>query len=369
MGRPGSGRRRAPFRNSRFKHPLRAAILPLLVLGTGWAIAHRSFDDGVRGLPTNRGLASLSTDACSHWLELVCGSEGDLRVGPRDPTGSVLWDSEGEAQADRLRRDIQKEHPRWDDAQVDEALVHVIYTPKRRARLESAFETVRRSIERIIQRQPPAVLTSREKKALVQRIQSLKLELPPPASIYADERGMLTKTEVFYERLTNGLTRLRVGGAYLLNARSWFNLVFTLAHETAHAIDPCELRSAHLSLPTYDRIAACFLRNGLIATRPTRTECLKDDQLAETFADWIAVQVTAEALSLFSTEFKGPSLVAAVVNSVRDLCEQDEGVNVEYHPPPSVRIEGIFGSNARIRELLGCGPLPAGIEACSWNPL
>lgn len=336
----------------------------LALVGVGSALFLRSHSETEISVRSPAALEG-SRDLCSNWVQLVCEHAGN--GAHRDPTGSVQQDFEGEEQALRMRASISRAHPTWSAQQVDDALVELIYTPKRKARLESAFVTVKNSMERLIQTQPRSVFTGREKKALIQRISALKLELPPPASLYENERQMFTKAEVFYERLTNGLTRLRVGGAYLLNSRSWFNLIFTLAHETAHAIDPCEIRSSNLSLPTYDRLTACFLRGGLIAARRTRAECAKDDQLAETFADWVAVQVTAEALHLFSTEFKGPALVAAVVNSVRDLCEQDGAAdNLEYHPPPKVRIEGIFGANPRIRELLGCGPLPENAPSCQW---
>jgi hypothetical protein len=101
---------------------------------------------------------------------------------------------------------------------------------------------------------------------------------------------------VYYERFADGRMRLRVGGAYLLSAKSWFNLVFTLAHELGHAIDPCELRVARLPLPAYDRLGACLLADGLVASRETRAECGQDDQLSEAFSDWLAVQVTADVL-------------------------------------------------------------------------
>ena len=40
------------------------------------------------------------------------------------------------------------------------------------------------------------------------------------------------------------------------------------------------------------------MAEGLVARRESRTECGQRDQLSETFADWIAVQVTAEALAV-----------------------------------------------------------------------
>ncbi len=245
-------------------------------------------------------------------------------------------------------------------------LVKEIFTPTRRARVESAYQWVKRTMEEFINRQPHETFSAQEKKQLKARLRKTKLELPPPVSVYADEPDLFTKNDVFYERLANGDMRMRVGGAYLLSAKSWFNLVFTLAHEFAHSIDPCELRAADLSIPAYDRIYACFLQNGLIAARKTRQECGENDQLSETFADWMAVQVVAEALSHFSTEFHGNQLANAATNSVRDLCEQGESpseLNLDLHPSPEIRIDRIFGHNPRIREVLGCGPVTPSARA------
>ena len=163
--------------------------------------------------------------------------------------------------------------------------------------------------------------------------------------------------------------RLRVGGAYIFIAKSWFNLVFTLAHELAHSIDPCEMRSIRLSFPAYDRLTACFLQNGMIKTFKIRKECGQNDQLAETFADWIAVEVTAEALATFSTEFRGPQVINAARNSVRDLCDQDDDDELDMflHPSPRIRIEKIFGSNSKIRNLLGCHPTLFKPSECSFK--
>ncbi len=299
---------------------------------------------------------------CDQLYKTVCQKRGVTH----DPTGVVRPDMDGEIRALRTYEEIIHLHPDWTSEQVDEQLVKEIFTPTRRARVESAYQWVKRTMEEFINRQPHETFSAQEKKQLKARLRKTKLELPPPVSVYADEPDLFTKNDVFYERLANGDMRMRVGGAYLLSAKSWFNLVFTLAHEFAHSIDPCELRAADLSIPAYDRIYACFLQNGLIAARKTRQECGENDQLSETFADWMAVQVVAEALSHFSTEFHGNQLANAATNSVRDLCEQGESpseLNLDLHPSPEIRIDRIFGHNPRIREVLGCGPVTPSARA------
>ncbi|MCM2276500.1 MAG: hypothetical protein NDJ89_00295 [Oligoflexia bacterium] len=348
---------------------LRIACFTLLAF---FATTLNSLDPGIL-TPENARVPGIvrapaaDSGACRNIHKAVCQKKGVTR----DPTGTVRPDIEGEIQALRAYEEIIRAHPDWTSEQVDEELVRAIYTPKARARLQSAFEWVRKNLEKQIQRQPDGVFTQAHKQALRRRIQRTVLELPPPMSVYADEPELFTKNDVFYERLQDGRLRLRVGGAYILSAKSWFNFIFTLAHELAHAIDPCELRSEGLAIPAYDRLSECFLANGLIASREYRTECGSHDQLSETFADWIAARVAADALRAFATEFEVPALKAAITNSVRDLCEQDDPqseLDTQFHPAPEIRIDRIFGRNPQIRTLLGCAPPTGGPEYCNFTP-
>lgn len=312
-----------------------------------------------------------SGNLCQNIYRLVC----QKTPSTNDPTGTVRSDIEGEKLALRLYADIIHAHRDWHIDQIDEEMAIQTFTPAKRGRIEAAFRLAKSTIEKFIDQQASSVFTRREKQLIKTRLKKTKLELPPPASIYSDEPDLLTKNEIYYERTSDGKMRLRVGGAYVFLAKSWFNILFTLAHELAHSIDPCEIRAARLSFPAYNYLAACFIQNGLIATRIDRSECGANDQLSETFADWMAVQVTASALKDFATEFHGPQIVDAARNSVRDLCEQDSQQNdigTEFHPSPSVRISKIFGDNPQIRSLLGCEGEPIGPAYCtlkSFTPL
>jgi hypothetical protein len=257
----------------------------------------------------------------------------------------------------QIYESIIHDHPGWNSDQVNEQLVRQIYTRSNVDRIESAHHWVRNVMEQIIDSQPDSVFNANEKKILKSRLNRTELQMPIPVSAYEDESYLLTKNDIFYERTMDGKMRLRVGGAYFFTARSWFNQVFTLGHELAHSIDPCEIRSARISIPAYDRLSACFMDRGLVAVRRGRSECGENDQLSETFADWFAVQVTAEALRGFSLEFHGSALLNATTNAVRDLCEQNEPdfvEDTEFHPSPRIRISRIFGRNPGIREILGC---------------
>jgi hypothetical protein len=291
-------------------------------------------------------------DACTNLYQVVCRNKGTTR----DPTGYVRPDVEGELITLRQYEEIIHDHPDWSSEQVDEALAEQIYTPKNRNRIESAFRWVKHATEKYIDEQPDSVFNAHEKKLLKSRIRHVVLELPPPVTLYADEPDLMTKNDVFYERTADGHIRMRVGGAYFVTSRSWFNMIFTVAHELGHSIDPCEIRSQRWSFPAYDRLTACFLKTKLVAVPKNRYECGPNDQLSEAFADWLGAQITAEALKSFATEFHGPPLLSAVTNSVRDLCEEEgvDDLDEEFHPTPEVRIAKIFGHNPVLREVLGC---------------
>ncbi len=321
----------------------------------------------------SRGLAEVSLNSaihpgCQRIYERVCKKP----IIDLDPTGTVHSDDESEKEAHEIYREIVRKNPDWTPDQVDEAFVSRVFTPENRAKIHSAFYLVKRKLNHWIDQQPDTVFNSQEKSVIKSRIRKVELQLPPPARLYQDEPDLLTKSELLYERKVTGETSLRVGGAYLLFAKSWFNVVFSLAHELGHAIDPCEIRSAGLSFPAYDRLVGCFLEHRLIAMRKTRSECGGNDQLSETFADWVAVQITAEILANYSTRLNGKQMIHAAQNSVRDLCESEPGSedrpDIEFHPSPQIRIEEIFGKNPKIRKLLGCETPIQPQSYCQFDP-
>ncbi len=294
-------------------------------------------------------------EGCTQIHEFLCG---ELRRST-DSGVRVMDDLLAEKKARELAQKIREENPDLTPEQLNNKLVEAIYTPERRGRVLTVYRRVKRDMSRFISLQSDRVFSKREKNLLLARIERVSLELPPPAKMYADEPELFLKSDVFYEREIGNRLRLRIGGAFLLGVESNFNLTFTLAHELAHAIDPCEIRSAHFSIPAYDRLKACFMKQGLIDIRRSRQECVKEDQLSETFADWFAVQITADALAdhAATRQPADETLNTAIVDSVRDLCEDPSSdliADTEHHPSPRVRIERIFGENPTIQALLGC---------------
>ncbi len=309
-----------------------------------------------------------SHQICGQIYELICKTP---RID-RDPTGTVRPDEEGERAALQIYQNITRQNPTWSTRQINEEFTRRVYSPQNRAKIQATFDLVKRLLSRWIDREPKTVFTLQEKDQLKARINGVQLQLPPPATLYEDEPDLLTESELIYERQTTGETALRVGGAYIIFEKSWFNIIFSLAHELGHSIDPCEIRSAGMAFPAYDRLVGCFLDHRLIAMRNTRAECGPNDQLSETFADWVAVHITAEALSNYSSHLHGPQILHAAQNSVRDLCEtepqeKDES-KIEFHPSSKIRIEEIFGKNPKIRKFLGCESLIKTESYCEFNP-
>lgn len=291
-----------------------------------------------------------------------------------DPTGDVRRDSEGEVEALRIYENIIRTHPRLSPERVDELLVQKIYTLDRTRRIRTLFSKVKEHLQKFIDSQPFQALSEIEKQILRGRIDRVKLELPPPASVYSDEPDLFTRNDVYYERTSDGDIRIRIGGALLFTVRSKFNLAFTLSHELAHAIDPCEMRADKIDIVSYHGLAECF--GAPIETLPS--ECSAHGKLSEIFADWVATHVVAEILSEAAPGFTPTQVRSAVYNTVRDLCrdEDDDISDVEAglassHPSVSFRVNRIFGQHPQIRKLLGCrdaaGPTLPGVPSyCFW---
>lgn len=290
---------------------------------------------------------------CEKFYKTVCRGQDVVS----DPTGSVQPDVKGEVEALRLYEKIIHEHPDWSHEQIDEELVKIIYTPKRKQMLIEIYRWVQSRMINLIAQQPPHVFPGRAKQNLINRIKTVTFEIPPPASLYANEPDLFTKNDVYYESLSKDRRIIRVGGAYLLSAKSWFNRVFTIAHEMAHSIDPCELKSELNELPGYKKLIDCLGDAKVLSAVQITNSCSKNYFMGEVFADWMSTQIAAEALVSYSKQFKDFEQVSnSVINSVKDLCHQESGLVQESdsHPKPKVRIEYVFGAHPTIRTLLGC---------------
>lgn len=294
-----------------------------------------------------------SEQICNNFYQSVCKNTEEVS----DPTGIVQSDIKGEVEALRLYEMILHEHPAWNNEQVDEELVKRIYTPRRKKMLMESYEWVRKRILLIIEKQSERAIPTQVKKEITKRLETIVLELPPPVSLYSNEPDLFTKNDVYYESLAGNRKVIRVGGAYLLSAKSWFNRVFTLAHEMSHSIDPCELEAANIRVPGYEKLLSCFQEQNHMSQEQFKVGCNKSNFVGEIFSDWIATHIAVQALELYTSKFKNhEELVNSVINSVKDLCSQESwiGSKSDSHPEAKVRIGNIFGTNPRIQELLSC---------------
>ncbi|MBU6374900.1 MAG: hypothetical protein KGQ59_02785 [Bdellovibrionales bacterium] len=287
-----------------------------------------------------------SEDKCKNLFQEFCDSDPDFGASTyTDPTGEVWLDSESEAAV----READKGDQKW---------IAAVFSQRRNRRISEIEKWVKQELIQWVHSQSSRVFNSRDKQELIWRLRATRIEFPDPSIGYPDDPELLLHSQALYERTgtsPRGLRRIRFGGAYVLGTSSRYNLAFTMAHELAHAIDPCELRSTGWAIPAFDRLSACFTAAGVAATPKNRVECRRNDQLSETFADWVAVQVASRALVQWGSEYPEPQRWASVGNSIRDLCEEDDGPAAqETHPNTPIRIEKILGTNPVIREFLGC---------------
>ena len=226
-------------------------------------------------------------------------------------------------------------------------------------------------IHKFIERQPPETFSEIERTKMLRELDRTVLELPPPANIYFDELDLLTKNDVYYEQTSSGKKRMRVGGAYLLAAKSWFNQVFTFAHELSHSIDPCEMKFAGVHVHAYDRLESCLLNKKVIYKTSNWSACGDTDQFPEAFADWIAASITAESFVREIDQFHSKQdRESAAINAVKDICDEGSSwveIDTVLHPPPRARVEGIFGSNQEVRRFLDCRVPRKSAEPCSFG--
>jgi hypothetical protein len=285
-----------------------------------------------------------------------------------DPSGFVRPSHRGEINALRQMRTLIRENPDWSSDAIQDQLAREIFTEQRRDRTFQVFQGVRRKLLLYIEDLTPEVFTRAEANALIERVSSVELELPPPIAVYSDALDLITKNAVYYERTPSGKLRLRIGGAFLLNSTSWFNIAFTLAHELAHAIDPCELTQAGILPSAYNSLTQCFVEAGWVA--PDRNHCNQFEQISEVFADWMATQISASALKGWTIEYSPSERAQAAINSTRDLCEQSlegESLNLSYHQHPQMRIESLFFLNPQLSAQVGCPPIDPPIIYCSFR--
>ncbi|MBL7715103.1 MAG: hypothetical protein JNL01_06505 [Bdellovibrionales bacterium] len=319
---------------------------------------------------------------CRELFASVCETRGKIH----DPTGSVDEDSFAELESHRRYEELAAAHPNESVSKITARFIEDSYTRTKKRRMKQALRWTKKTMEKLIRDEPDTSLSKLDRKRMVREIHRVELGWPDPDELTPDQKEILHRPLAHYIRTRDSL-QIILGGGYVRSTTSWFNLVFTLAHEIAHAIDPCEQKKkgwvADTSL-VYPRLNRCFAVTGLLVEqniygpqpKASTQECGRTDQRPEVFADWLAGRVTALALKEFSQEFDNRQLEASVKNAVRDLCTpgpedpHDLAANApDEHPSQRIRIELLFARNPMIREVLSCEPQPPTERYCAFDSL
>lgn len=302
---------------------------------------------------------------CEDSFKLIC----NFTNPEMDPTGRVGLGFKGEIRALRVLRGIVQNHPGWTSEQIAAELVQQIYTSERQAWIHGIFKNIQIAMVSYIKRQPETVFSYQEKNQIVTTLEKVQLQLPIPATNYADATDLLTKNDVFYQRNDEGEARIRVGGAYLLNTTSDFNATFTIAHELAHAIDPCEMEVAKTLPAVYQPLMQCFVDQKWLTAE--KIKCGADEQVSEVFADWFAAEMVRELLES-KKQYSRDERQKAAVNAVRDLCEQNLAIDkfvFTHHPPPEIRIGQVYADHPEISKALQCQKKNEVAKYCKFKHL
>ncbi|MGZ3691518.1 MAG: M48 family metalloprotease [Pseudobdellovibrio sp.] len=183
----------------------------------------------------------------------------------------------------------------------------------------------------------------------------------------------------------------------LLNTMtSEFSLVAVMAHEIAHSIGPCNLRTSDSqnfgspvakNLQEADRqfvfgdLVRCLRSSSSVhavnlkalqndqAPHAAIDYCSDyDDQIEESASDWFASEVLTDIMSKNHPELTRDQWRTGMRNTFRVKCDQtDIEVAFDTHPAVRDRFNAMILPNAKIREKMGCSSVPSPKVQCSMQ--
>lgn len=171
----------------------------------------------------------------------------------------------------------------------------------------------------------------------------------------------------------------------LLRGQSDFHLMFVIAHELSHSIDPCGIQDSYNeSIQNFsDEIKMAEKQYAL----PNLIKCLRDsdsieasrkekklwdlfdkktkskvfcqnDQIGESIADWFSMEVTSSYIESKFPQLTKPEALSAISNIWKPLCQDSDqshdAKSFNVHPPDEDRVNRLFLANPKIRQFLGC---------------
>lgn len=141
-----------------------------------------------------------------------------------------------------------------------------------------------------------------------------------------------------------------------LQNTSLFNLAFALSHELTHALDPCA-KEFMIGIPKGVRspwmpVMQCLRSQKSMGAKASRgtLECDTGDQIGESFADWMGLEITVDYVRQNFKDMSKSELKNAWINMTRYSCE----TRVDEHPAMTDRMNKLILAHPEIRKDFGC---------------
>lgn len=208
-------------------------------------------------------------------------------------------------------------------------------------------EIAKKSVLKFLKNQP---IDESSRAAIIKRINKIKFSICDGVT---SENASYNKDE---NTVCVGLGLIRLS-----------TVVSVIAHEIGHSFDPCswQMKNKEQDYP-FTQIAECLRTKesiGAVARSPALKGLCKidglfiEDQIGESFADWVSSEVLLDSQSMFQTKPTDPKgyVVSNLAWMAHDsIVEQPKIGSFNEHPPLSERVNKIFFANPAIRNLFGC---------------
>jgi hypothetical protein len=185
----------------------------------------------------------------------------------------------------------------------------------------------------------------------------------------AGECGLLKLDRLYPDSLSFSGQRntLRICSAAMVRVSSRITFATMIAHEIAHAFDPCHIVDNGANIMKYvindpkrtrdqqfplAKLVSCLRGKDSIGAKPVKSgeECNKD-QINEAFADWLAAEIIPVYVAENYKNAGKEELRAAYVNALWRTCNDITG---SPYPAGFLRGNALLAANPKVRKQLGC---------------
>ena len=194
----------------------------------------------------------------------------------------------------------------------------------------------------------------------------------------------LNSKNAFYERGANEIGVCT--GHFSKQSLDELELVATIAHEISHSLDPCSLKpdsNETSKFAAFDPVIQCLRSSNSAGARNKTLELFSnmtsvpgcpscpvpkpnfcyDDQITESFADWLAAEVVAKYIEKYQ-RFTAEQYRDAYSRVLAGLSFTSPITGFDVHPSAEVRINRILLVNPKIRQQMGCSPIHSQYKYC-----